>query len=866
MMLSLLGLVGLLPLFGGEDPVLGKPWHHEELTRAAAAKRSWSPAAAADLAFHTDYVDSYLYNPLWWVAGGLSRTKVALSTAPALAKVHFDDLGSVTHIRTMWRRYTSGAVAGLLFAAERGQVQMARNIVGVSLHPLQDFYSHTNWVDDPARRDKTWFDLNPAERHRLPLYGGGYEQPEAHGIKPHGTIVPECKALAEWVPDSVMKIVCHALSPFTSAPICEQWRDCEKGQGGSPRTVLGVPVPDGSVYVAPPGINLDSRWLARIGTQVRGLSVDPDELFDVAYGLALRTSEQWLAILDETMVKAGYGDFWNRVKSGSADAPKEDPFEKFNAFPYMFLTTGAYPPSAHEPQGDWYLRVRLRTDDDNGAGTDADIVAHVQGQRFLLDYMPRRVPGLAYDDFEAGDDQAYYLGPFPSLPDKIVLENQSADTVDVLRKLGSSFVSAVKSAASGVVDTLLSIIGGHADLVGSDERVFTPDDLAKVGSTPTRFTLLATRPDEGRYLVRCEIRRLSRFRKGVDLYSNYEIKLVELHCVEESAWDRFTTDDEPFVLAVLVNQAADDIQKLGTSPFANVDKGETRAINRTFTANGVPDPFGHLTLAIKVFESDEEGADRRKKLLDDFAKRMHLDTLNPRKTFLSQLGAAIAHDWKLRGIEVVGFQPGTTVTTTTLINRTVNQWIRGHQRAAFALQNSTPRRVRVPVDVVASGSERSPLEGLTKPLGGWWHPGREDHFLTGHHAWIAAPGDTKDGYQWRRLEGYLRPSAGSAAEFVPLYLWYHPGRRDNFISTNPYWAGKAGDKREGYDFLRLEGYVYRPDRPQPPGTVPLVSWWHAGRADNFTTTDPAWRGKVGDIRSGYRLFRVEGYVRPVPSS
>ncbi|MES2460499.1 MAG: hypothetical protein V4671_07935, partial [Armatimonadota bacterium] len=105
--------------FGGEDPVLGNPWHHEKISRDAAKavgfsfnpridtenapvptlatmfsddpRRSGDKAAEA-IAWHADYVDSYLYNPLWWAPGGISRFKVALATAPELEKVHFDDL------------------------------------------------------------------------------------------------------------------------------------------------------------------------------------------------------------------------------------------------------------------------------------------------------------------------------------------------------------------------------------------------------------------------------------------------------------------------------------------------------------------------------------------------------------------------------------------------------------------------------------------------------------------------------------------------------------------------------------------------------------------------------------------------------
>ena len=51
--------------------------------------------------------------------------------------------------------------------------------------------------------------------------------------------------------------------------------------------------------------------------------------------------------------------------------------------------------------------------------------------QFLLDYMPRANPVIAYNDFEAGDDGVYVVGPFREVPDAIALENRSATTGEV---------------------------------------------------------------------------------------------------------------------------------------------------------------------------------------------------------------------------------------------------------------------------------------------------------------------------------------------------------------------------------------------------------------------------------------------------
>ena len=223
---ALAGLIQSTPAFGWEDPINGE-FHHETMTKnAATAKRTktdlqarCSPEVAAELAWHCDYLDSYLYNPLWWAAGGLPRLKAALATGPALAKLHFDDLTSAEQVHTMWRRYTSGAVAGLLWAWQRGDVNTARNVVGVSLHALQDFYSHSNWMDDPSRRKTTYQQTPPAKRLQLPLWTGTYEQSDHLGIKPHGKPNLFCGLLKDTFVggiENIMQIACHAASPLSA--------------------------------------------------------------------------------------------------------------------------------------------------------------------------------------------------------------------------------------------------------------------------------------------------------------------------------------------------------------------------------------------------------------------------------------------------------------------------------------------------------------------------------------------------------------------------------------------------------------------------------------------------------------------------
>jgi hypothetical protein len=108
--------------------------------------------------------------------------------------------------------------------------------------------------------------------------------------------------------------------------------------------------------------------------------------------------------------------------------------------------------------------------------------------------------------------------------------------------------------------------------------------------------------------------------------------------------------------------------------------------------------------------------------------------------------------------------------------------------------------------------------------------------------------------------------ASAQTGVVPLYTWYSEERGDFYTTSSPEWRGEIGTIRPGqgnYRLMRVEGYVFDPERARPPGTVPLYHWWSEFRQDNFLTSNPDWSGRVGDVRPGqgdYRLFRIEGYL------
>jgi hypothetical protein len=776
--------------FGGEDPVNGKPWHHEELSESACAMAGFSADAAAEVGWHTDFLDSYLYNPLWWAPGGVPRLKAALAGGPLLKNLHFDDLFAPGQVLTMWRRYTSGTVAGLVWAWRTNNVSAARNILGVSLHALQDFYSHSNWVDDPARRSTTFLEVAPADRERIGLWTASYELPDHLGIKPHGKPAPWCGVLNQI--SGVMDIVCHPASPLSNGPICSAYRACRDSAEARPEKILGVPVPPGIYYLAPPGIALDSRWQAKIGIQVRGLTgITADELFDATYALAEETSVQWLRIVESAMATVGAGQFWDGVKNAPPVAgAREQQFENFSLFTYGFSSVGPYPPPVQENEDEWYLRVRLVTAGDAGAGTDADIVARAGSRSDVLDYMPRDHPLLAYNDFEAGDDHAYYLGPYPTLPRSLVLENRSATAGDVFVALGTAFVRAVQAAVDAVAAFLFELIGGPADLVGNAKMTWAPAQLAAIPDNVTvPFMIRVDGRAEGRYRLEGDIHRSGRSQRSGRGWSDYVVRVHRLHCEKESEWDRFTSSDEPFLMALLVNQAPGQVLQFRTGPFNDVDTGESRAIGHVFPTVSVPDELGYLTLPVQIMESDDESRADRDRAMAEFASGVQVGVAAERERFLTTLGRAVAADWKVGRAEVFAFTRGRTVTAGQALAADVNTWVKGGGRLELPLTLTGQNSVDVGLAV------RTPQTKTIDVLS-----------LSPQASWAGAQLTDESGNSRNGVNLPFNGNDGDSNGFVRLGpLALEDGRTAQALWTHPMWVSNG----------TIKGW--HPDVPLPEG-------------------------------------------------
>lgn len=672
--------------FAGEDFLEGNPWHHEAISEDALRAQSFGANAVDEVAWNADYVDSYLYNPLWWIQGGLTRFKASMATWDELEKVHFDDNFSGDHIRRTWRRYLTGCMAGLVWAAERNDIAAGRNLIGVSLHAIQDFYSHSNWIDSPDRRDLTWFEFEKAARDRLAVYAGAYEHPEQTGVKPHGKITPGCSVLKQALLKPFLEPACTAFSPLHNSRICDLYEECKTASPIQP-SLYGLQVPGNVLYASPPGMNLDARWSAAIGVRVRGLTdVNGGQAFDLARGLAMKASEQWLQIVEEKLEKMGFGSYLNQLKNAPTTTRQEQMYEGFGNFPYQFISAGTYPPDLRTPEEEWYLRVQIRTGTSPGAGTDADIYLEADGRRFLLDYTPRSNPILNHNDFESGDNEAYTVGPFEKLPAQFRLFNDRAGGPEVARALAQTAIDSVRGLADTVGDALLGLVAGHADKVGTNRIFWNAEQLAVIPAAGRAFTIAVNGGDEGHYRLDGRILKTAESPAGAaEPWHEFRVQLTSLYCIREGSVDRLSPSEEPYVLALLVPFPG-NIAKYKTAPMPDTDTGESKRIGYTFPTVRIPKSHGMLSLPISIWESDSESETSRRQQLDRFAGEANQRTGPARQGVRDAIGAAVAADWELGSVSVYAFNRGGNVLKTGKVyDASVNAWIKGDARRAFSL-------------------------------------------------------------------------------------------------------------------------------------------------------------------------------------
>ena len=195
---------------------------HADMTRDALTAEGFS-AAAADVGMVDNWFVDYYTNPddnpysghanalIGLTRFGSNRENWLNQWVEGARRMHFDaesrqigmpDLSTTAGVEMEWQRLMFLTRKWVQYAARQPNPNPldVMAVLGISLHAVQDFYTHSNWVEDPRAEDgrggpgvsslgfgemPTWFDVPPEVRRQLvgnrAVYTGVRGIPRGHG-------------------------------------------------------------------------------------------------------------------------------------------------------------------------------------------------------------------------------------------------------------------------------------------------------------------------------------------------------------------------------------------------------------------------------------------------------------------------------------------------------------------------------------------------------------------------------------------------------------------------------------------------------------------------------------------------------------
>lgn len=181
-------------------------WWHAESTRKAMVANGFSSDArlATQVSnYITDFHSAALFG-----TGIPEKQRVEvfkLKQEMSYEYMHFDAIYSTADIEKNWQRIYENTILTLKKYNNNPDVKsgfrliILFNIIGASLHIVQDYYSHSNWVNTYTLLNKspipTWYGEDSAYRRSLYLYTGAYPDGSAKGKKNHSELNKDCSSL-----------------------------------------------------------------------------------------------------------------------------------------------------------------------------------------------------------------------------------------------------------------------------------------------------------------------------------------------------------------------------------------------------------------------------------------------------------------------------------------------------------------------------------------------------------------------------------------------------------------------------------------------------------------------------------------------
>jgi hypothetical protein len=155
--------------------------HHSDLTREALQDEGFSDTSIKVTQVQNWLVDYFSSSPV----SGLQGIKADAE------KLHFDNLFSTSQVQNYWGNLTVNTKNAVQQAARENDPLKLLTVLGISLHAVQDFYTHSNWVETHqpsgnAYRTETWFDSTPEQHADLGLFTGSYPELRPGATQLHG--------------------------------------------------------------------------------------------------------------------------------------------------------------------------------------------------------------------------------------------------------------------------------------------------------------------------------------------------------------------------------------------------------------------------------------------------------------------------------------------------------------------------------------------------------------------------------------------------------------------------------------------------------------------------------------------------------
>ncbi|MES2777267.1 MAG: hypothetical protein V4722_24025 [Bacteroidota bacterium] len=176
-------------------------WWHAECTRKAMVANGFSSDARL-----ATQVSNYIAD---FMAGSFDKANEEIEKKgleslrltggdASYSYLHFDGVLSTKEMEQNWKLLFDNTVAALQKFSAAGAVKpgfrliVLYNIIGTSLHVVQDFYSHSNWINlyDSMGRGQmpVWFDIPEADRAKLKLFSGVYPDGSMKGHANHSDL------------------------------------------------------------------------------------------------------------------------------------------------------------------------------------------------------------------------------------------------------------------------------------------------------------------------------------------------------------------------------------------------------------------------------------------------------------------------------------------------------------------------------------------------------------------------------------------------------------------------------------------------------------------------------------------------------